>query len=256
MTFNPLIGYYHAVDLEAVKDGLNEINADKLQVSYFPYPFPHRIIEKCFKDNLEYTHLIMIPNDMVYDDKAFQKTKEIVEKFNYPVLTGLVNVDLAENKDKCNVCFKLPELPYVNRRYRWLVESQRLHLLSKNQRLINVMFAGYPAICIRRDVLDKVRLNIFPEDKKVDELPIWESRGGFANDLIFCHNLNDANIPIICDLENKMLHFRYEGKSQIGIKKEKVKFIHKGEKIDFNEQSITDSEIQKLCQEIKRQTKL
>lgn len=256
MTFNPLIGYYHAVDLKEVKDGLNSIHADKLQVSYFPYPYPHRLIEYLFKKNKEYTHLIMIPNDLVYDDSNFQKTKEVVEKYDYPVITGLCNVDLKENKDKMNVCLKLPGLPYINRRYRWLVESQRLELLSRNQRLINVMFAGYPAICIRRDILDKVRLNIFPEDKKVDELPIWESRGGFANDLIFCHNLKDANIPIICDLENKMLHFRYEGKSQIGVKPEKVKFIRKGELINFNVESITDSEISELCQEIKREAKL
>ena len=256
MKFNPLIGFWHAVDLDEVKDGLNSIPCDKVQASYFPYPFPHRIIEKFFRDNTEYTHLIMIPNDLVYNNSNFERTKEIILKHDYPVLCGLCNVDLKEHKDQWNVCQKLPELPYTQRRYRWLANSTRKAYINLGLRLIPVKFAGYPATCIRRDVLDKIRLNIFPEDKKVNELPIWESKGGFSNDLMTCHNLNDVNISIMCDLENTMLHFRYTGKSQIGIKPEKVKFIHNGELIDFNVTSVTNSEISKLCQEIKRQTQV
>ncbi len=256
MRFNPLIGYYHAVDLDEVKDGLNEIYADKLQVSYFSYPFPHRIIEKFFNDNQDYTHLIMIPNDLVYNNENFQRTKEAIEKFDYPVLSGLCNVDLTQHKTDYNVCFKLPELAYINRRYRWLADSTRKELLRRGSRFVNVKFAGYPAICIRRDVIEKVRLNFLNRTIETNELPIWETRGGFANDLIFCHNINDVGIPLICDIENTMLHFRYTGKSQIGVKPEKVKFIRKGENIDFNVQSNTDSEIQKLCKEIKRETQL
>lgn len=241
MSFNPLIGYYHAVDLDQVKDGLNTINEDKLQVSYFPYPYPHRIIEDYFNTHLEYTHLIMIPNDLVYDDKSFQKTKEAIEKYDYPILSGLCNVDLKEHKDSWNVCFKLPELSYLNRRYRWLAESTRKELLNRNSRFVKVMFAGYPAICIKRNVIESVRLNFLNDTIKTNELPIWESKGGFANDLIFCHNVNDKNIEIICDLENTLLHFRYEGQSQIGIKPYKVKFIPKGMNIDFNVQSDPES---------------
>ena len=256
MIFNPLIGFWHAVDLEQVKDGLNTIPCDKFQVSYFPYPFPHRIIEKFFKDNSQYSHLIMIPNDLVYNNENFQRTKEIILKHDYPVLTGLCNVDLKEHKSEWNVCQKLPELLYTRRRYRWLADSTRKALMNLGLRLLPVKFAGYPAICIRRDVLELVRLNHLNNTIKTKELPIWESRGGFANDLIFCHNVHEKNISIICDLENTMLHFRYGGKSQIGIKPEKVKFIPNGELIDFNVTSEPNSEIQKLCQEIKRQTKL
>ena len=255
MKFKPLIGFWHAVDLEQVKDGLNSIPCDKLQASYFPYPFPHRIIEKFFRDNKQFTHLIMIPNDLVYNNENFQKTKEIIEKYDYPVLCGLCNVDLTQYKDKWNVCQSLPELPYTQRRYRWLAESTRKALLEKI-RLIPVKFAGYPALCIRRDVLDYVRINKLNNTIKTKELPIWESKGGYSNDLIFCHNLHEKGIQIMCDLENTMLHFRYTGKSQIGTKPEKVKFIPNGELIDFDVTSVTNSEIQKLCQEIKRQAKL
>lgn len=247
MSFNPLIGYYHAVDLDPVIEGLNEIDADKLQVSYFKYPYPHRIIEDYFLTHKQYTHLIMIPNDLVYNNSNFQRTKDAIEKHDYPVLSGLCNVDLKTHKTDYNVCFKLPDLAYVNRRYRWLANSTRMELIRRGARFVKVMFAGYPAICIRRDVLDKVRLNFLNDTIKNNSLPIWESRGGFANDLIFCHNINDKGIELICDLKNTMLHFRYEGKSQIGIKEYKVKFIPKGEIINFNVESYTESEIPRLC---------
>ena len=35
------------------------------------------------------------------------------------------------NKDKVNICHKLPEIPYNKRIYRWMAESQRKELLSK-----------------------------------------------------------------------------------------------------------------------------
>ena len=243
MTFNPIIGYYHAVDLPEVIDGLNSIPCDKLQVSYFKYPYPHRIIEDWFYTHKEYTHLIMIPNDLVYNNENFQRTKEAIEKYDYPVLSGLCNVDLKQHKTDYNVCFKLPELLYTQRRYRWLADSTRKELINRGVRFVNVGFAGYPAICIRRDVLEKTKLNHLNDKIKTKELPIWESRGGFANDLIFAHNLKMIDIPIICDLENTMLHFRYSGQSQIGIKPYKVKFIPNGELIDFNVQSNPDCKI-------------
>lgn len=231
MKFNPLIGFWHSVDLSQVIDGLNSIPCDKLQVSYFDYPFPHRKIESFFRENYQYTHLILIPNDLVYDITNFNRTKEIIEKYDYPVLCGLCNVDLAEHKDEWNVCLKLPELDYINRRYNWLAESTRKELLRRITRFVKVGFAGFPATCIRRDVFDKVHINIFNNPDKTNEAPIWESRGGYSNDLIFCHNLHDEKIETICDLENTMLHFRYTGIKQNGIKEAKVSFISKGDNI-------------------------
>ena len=256
MNFKPIIAYYHAVDLPEVIDGLNTIYNEKLVVSYFKYPYPHRIIEDWFYTHQDYTHLIMIPNDLVYNMDNFEKTKEIILKHNYPVLSGICNVDLKEYKDKWNVCQSLPALPYIHRRYRWLADSTRKALMNAGLRLLPVDFAGYPALCIRRDVLSLVKINKLNNTIKTKELPIWEAKGGYSNDLIFCHNLYDTGISIICDLENTMLHFRYTGKSQVGIKPEKVKFIPNGELIDFDVTNCSNSEISKLCQEIKRQAKL
>ena len=232
MNFNPLIGYWHSVDLQQVKDGLNSIPCDKYQVSYFDYPHPHRKVEAYFREHKQYTHLILIPNDLVYDITNFEKTKKVILEMDYPVLCGLCNVDLGKHKDFYNVCFKLPELPYVNRRYRWLAESQRKELLSKNHRFVKVGFAGFPATCVRRDVFDKVKINIFNDNLKTDEVPIWESKGGYSNDLIFCHNLQDVGIETICDLENTMLHFRYTGQKQNGIKEAKERFIPNGTNVE------------------------
>lgn len=231
MKFNPLIGFWHSVDLQEVKDGLNSIPCDKYQVSYFDYPYPHRMVESFFKEHMKYTHLILIPNDLVYDITNFEKTKEAILEHDYPVLCGLCNVDLAQHKTDYNVCFKLPDLSYVNRRYNWLAESTRQELLRRKARFIKVEFAGFPATCIRRDVFDKVHINIFNNPSKTNEAPIWETKGGYSNDLIFCHNLHDVKIDTICDLTNTMLHFRYTGIKQNGIKEPKARFISINDKI-------------------------
>ena len=229
MNFNPLIGYWHSVDLQQVKDGLNSIPCDKVQVSYYDYPYPHRLVEKYFREHKEYTHLILVPNDLVYDVTNFEKTKKAILENDYPVLCGLCNVDLKQYKDFWNVVLKLPELSYIERRYRWLAESTRQALLLHGSHFILVGFAGFPATCVRRDVFDSVKINIFNDDIKTKEAPIWETKGGYSNDLIFCHNLHDVGIPTICDLENTMLHFRYTGEKQNGKKPAKVTFIPNGD---------------------------
>src|SRR5438094_476856 len=63
---NPLIGYWTDRDLEPVLYELNKIPCDQFHVKYFSYPYPHKIIEDYFKIHREYTHLILIPNDLLF----------------------------------------------------------------------------------------------------------------------------------------------------------------------------------------------
>ena len=232
MNFKPLIGYWHSVDLVQVKEALDEIPCDKIQVSYFDYPYPQRKVLEYFKENPEYTHLILIPNDLVYNLRNFTMTERAVRELDPPVLCGLCNVDLGQYKDFWNVCPKLPTLEFTQRRYRWMAESQRLHHLNLGFRFIPVKFAGFPAMCVRRDVFDKCKINEFNESIKTKEVPIWESQLGYANDLMFCHNLSDLEITIVCDLENTMLHLRFQGEKQNGKKQPNVHLVKSGEKIN------------------------
>jgi hypothetical protein len=215
----PLIAYFHAVDLESVRKAIDGIKQDTLYISYFEYPYPHRIAQKYFMEHQEYTHLIMVPNDLEVHDEHINKILEMVEAFDYQVCCGVCNVDTEKYNGYWNVTSNLPDLEYVNRRYKWLSKGRYPNMI------IQVPFAGFPAMCIRRDVLEKCKINEFITPNKTNEAPIWETKGGYSNDLIFCHNLNDLHIPIMANTGIIMNHYRYGGINQIGKKPKAIKFI-------------------------------
>lgn len=228
MKINPLICYWRPKDLPKVLENLNNIECDKLYCNYMPYPSNYIESRKFFLEHPEYTHYVALPNDLVVTKEIFEKLCNTLEKFDFPVLSGCCNVDMVGNKDKVNICFNLPEIPYDRRIYRWMAESQRKHLISKGSEIIELGFAGFPCMFIRRDILEKIPFATLPF--KVDERPIWEARGGFGGDLAFCTSLKYYGISNRVDLTCLMEHLRFEGKMLVGIKKPEVVFIKKGEK--------------------------
>ena len=228
MKINPLICYWRPKDLPKVLENLDKIQCDKLYCNYMAYPSNYIESRKFFLEHTEYTHYVALPNDLVVTPEIFQKLCDTLEKYDYPVLSGCCNVDMAGNSDKINVCLKLPKIPYNERIYRWMAESQRKELISKGVEIIKLGFAGFPCMFIRRDILEKIPFATLPF--KVDERPIWETRGGFGGDLAFCTSLDYHNIAIRVDLTCIMEHLRFEGKMLVGIKKPEVVFIRKGEK--------------------------
>jgi hypothetical protein len=222
-SINPLIAYWHSVDLPQVTEPLKSIPCDQVHISYFPYPYPHRIAENFFHAHKEYTHLLLIPNDLIVTKDHYNMMLEFVSKYDLAVGAGVCNVDTAKYENHLNVCLRLPEISYQTRRYRWLAESQRLDLLRRGIDFLQVEFAGFPFMWVRRDVLEKTRINWL--ESQTNESPIWESNGGYSNDLAFCHNLKKHDIPIVVNLRCKMLHLRYAGEQQIGKKAPKVKYF-------------------------------
>ena len=233
------------MDLPQVTGPLSKIPCDQVHISYFPYPYPHRIAEGFFKAHKEYTHLVLLPNDLIVTKDHYFQMLEFVQLFDHPVSCGVCNVDTADYANHLNVCLNLPEIPYEKRRYKWLVESQRLYLMEKTDTL-RVQFAGFPFMWVRRDVLDKTRINWL--ESKTKESPIWETKGGYSNDLAFCHNLARHGIEIKCHLPCKMLHLRYAGAQQVGKKAPKVKFF-KYQNNGLHEQSFTHGKVQSVRQE-------
>ena len=229
MKINPLICYWRPKDLPKVLENLDKINCDKMYLNYFPYPQNYVLSRDYFLEHKEYTHYVALPNDLVLTKEVFEKMCKTLEEFYYPVLSGCCNVDFKGKwAGMVNVCLKLPKLAYSERIYRWLAESQRKELISRGVRIMMFDFAGFPAMFIRRDVLEKIPFAKVPYE--TTERPIWESDGGFGGDLAFCTSLKYHGIPNRVDLTCIMEHLRYEGKMLVGIKPPEVVFIRKGEK--------------------------
>lgn len=225
MKVNPLIVYWRPKDLPEVLDNLDKIDCDKMYCNYMKYPTNYNESRKHFLDHPEYTHYVALPNDLVVTKEIFEKMCNTLENNDYPVLSGCCNVDMEGNKDKVNVCLKLPDLGYDSRIYRWLAESQRLDAISRGHHIIELGFAGFPCMFIRRDILEKIPFATVPFE--TDLRPMWETRGGFGGDIAFCTSLKHYGIPNRVDLTCMMKHLRFEGKMLVGVKEPNIEFKYK-----------------------------
>lgn len=211
---NPLVVWWNPKDIPEVRKGIDELPCDKLFMNYFPYPYNYTLSRKFFLEHTEYTHYVALPNDLVPTKEIYDKLVARLEKEDYPVLSGVCNVDMDQHKDWVNVCLRLPKIPYNQRIYRWLAESQRLNLLSRNIELLDVGFAGFPFMFIRRDIIQKIPFAWTPEE--TEQRPIWEVVEGWSGDLAFCTSCDYYKIPIKADLTCLMQHLRFHGKMLVG----------------------------------------
>lgn len=225
----PLLCYFHAVEMDEIYEEFYKIPCDKWDIAYFKYPYGQRLAEGLLKKNPEYTHLVLVANDMIPTKECFEQLVKDLEEYDYPVLSGVVNVDMNKLKNHYNVCFNLPSLEYAKRHYRWMPESVIKTCLDYGAPIQKVKFSGFPMMFIRRDVLEKTRINYLDPKLTTIEDAVWDRRGGFANDLCFANNCHVNNIPIHADLRCKMKHFGLKGKQKVGINKPKLTFIRNGE---------------------------
>ena len=219
MKINPLWAYWTDRDIYPVTYELTKIPCDQLHIKYFGYPYPHRIAENFFKAHKEYTHLILHPNDLICTVQNYNKLISTMKEFQYPILSGVCNVDLDKYWDYWNITSNLPDLNYDLRRYNWISKSRYPNMI------IEVPFAGFPMMMISREVLEHTNINWLSPQMKGQNKAIWEESGGYSNDLAFAHNLNRLVIPIRCDTSNQILHLRYHGSSMLGKKRPEVKLI-------------------------------
>ena len=220
---NPLVCFGNALDCKPAIEAFKKLPCDKLQLDYFEYPNNYSKAQEFFLLNKEYTHFIYLSPDLVVSVNQFDELKTQVGINNFDVFGLVCNVDKGKYSDKLACCLKLPKLRYEFRRYRWIAESQRQWFLSNGIRFINVKFNALAFCFIKREILEKYTFTELPYE--TDERPIWESRGGYACDLAFCHYCDFHKIDIKIDLRIKADHLRYGGKKQVGKKDSKITFI-------------------------------
>ncbi len=223
---NPLIVFANVYDCWPAIQGLRWLEKyDQLWVNYVKYPTNYIITESFFEENKQYTHLLYVAPDMVLDDYSFDCMIKYVEKHDPPVYGGCLNVDTEKYKDALACCLSLPEIDYINRRYRWVNEVHRKFMLNNGTSVIKVKFNANFAF-IRRDIKEKIKFMSLPYE--TDERPIHERAGGYACDLAFCHSLNHLGIDPLVDLRYKFKHLRYNGRLLVGVKEPKIELKSNG----------------------------
>jgi hypothetical protein len=199
---------------------------DKVVASYFPSYTARRLIRATFRNLREYTHLAILPDDLIVNQKAIDILVTDLQRVDYPVLCGCANLDMTPaGRSLVNVSLELPspKLKKGTHHYNLMTEEWEL-IYSKNQQPIIVKYAGDPFVILRRDIVDKLS---FLNDASYNG--VTEDQG-CCEDVVMSNELDKLGIPLYCDLRAKMLHLKISDadsktKLQVGKKPSSIDFV-------------------------------
>lgn len=219
MRIKPLIFYMNAADYPDIIQELNTIPCDKLIISYLPYPWPHTIARDYFLEG-DWTHLIVQPQDLLVKKENYDMLIEKLEKFDYPVLSGVCNVDReGHNLYKWAICKLCPTRDKDTRIYNWVPACKEKIGIMK------VGFTGLVFCAIKRSIIERTL---------IDGEPIFKgcihNRWGPAPDLNFCLNCSRLEIPIHADTDNRMFHYANHKPNLVNKRPATKVFLKAGEK--------------------------
>lgn len=202
---------------EILKD-VHDIPCDKFIVNYSPYPHPHNLAREFFL-NHDYTHLIVVPQDLHAKKEHYQKLIETVKDTGYDVVSAVCNVERQghPNNHKWAICKKIPSLDRSKRHYNWFPET------SENLGVVQVEFQGMVMACISRKVIQRKMI----DGEWVFKGTIHSGIGPFlaAPDLTFCHCCLKLGIPIYTNTDIRLMHYANHKPSLVGKRLSSTEYI-------------------------------
>lgn len=154
-----------------------------------------------FLSHPEYTHLAILPDDLLVEVEDVQQLIKDIEKFNYPVISGICNFNASTKKFfnmmSCLEFRKYGHTEIMKRtgKYDWraiMVRDEYDDLLKKGNTLIRVSHTAFPFQIIRRDVVEKIEFGHNP----------------MGVDVVFSQDCLNNNIPIYVDLRVETFHLK------------------------------------------------
>lgn len=189
----------------------------------------------------DYDYLIIATDDIVVKPEHVKQLRWDLENLRmkdgkqYPVLSGMMNVDQQEYMDQwgnLNICYVLGLKDRRLRSYDWIKRNQ-----LPSEDIFQVKFAGFGLTAIKREIVE-----LFPFNSD----GIFRGTGvsfGASLDFVFCWYCHDyewtdkkgehhKSIPIFVDQRIDMQHLRISGESQAGNREKEVwlngKLLHMG----------------------------
>lgn len=216
----PLIVIPSPRDIPKVKVVIDQLPADKLWLKYYtPEISAYKLIQQEFVKRKEYTHLIIIPDDLLVSPEHFDLLLKDIEQYPEDVICGYCNVDQTNFRHYANVSIDEASPIRANRLYKWF----HLDLIHKEvegikaidpekykdwpEYMIDVKFAGFPMMAIPRVILHQIPF-------RNDSTTGYDS-DGCCVDVMFCSDVIKAGHRILVDTrlrENhlKISDYRYE----------------------------------------------
>lgn len=233
----PLLFYMQAANYPDIIEELNKIPCDKFITRYYAYPHPHNLAKKFFLEHEEYTHLIVHPQDLLVKKENFDKLIKEVEKNDYPVLSGVCNIEAGNNHNahKWGICKECPSRDFSKRFYNFIP------ITDEKMGIMRVGFQGMVFCCIKRNIIERTLIN---------GEPVFEGRvhchGNAPPDLNFCLNCKELGIPIHADLDNRMYHYANHLPNLVNKLPASTIFLKNGEKLNYESEREISSSSQSL----------
>ena len=179
----------------------------------------------------DYDYLILATDDIIVKPEHMKQLKWDLENLRmkdgkeYPVLSGMMNVDQQEYNDQwgnINICQVLGLKDRKLRQYDWY-KRNTLPL----EDIFEVKFAGFGLTAIKREIVE-----LFPFHSDGVFRGTGESFGA-SLDFVFCwycheyewmdkEGINHKSIPIFIDQRIDMQHLRISGEIQSGTREKEV----------------------------------
>jgi len=234
--FKPLLVSPSPRDILQVLSAHRSLDADMLYAKYFTERNSYPLLKDYFLKHPEYTHMIICPDDLVILPKDLVQLAVDIYNNDYPIISGICNVDLDITKDFYSITENIPHpvrplMPKEGERkwgWRWYswyndVSIKREQELQK-QEIIQVWHSGFALQALRRDVVEQID---FVTDSEANDIQNWESAG---TDVMFSNSCALSGIPIFADPRIKMLHLRKSGKVEITLGDGELRFYPNGSK--------------------------
>jgi len=181
---NPLICSASPRDIPEFLEAAAKLPADKLFAKYHTEREAYRLLRKYFLGAKQYTHMVLLSDDLIVTPKEYEMLLNDVKEFDYPVIAGT-----------CNIQYDTPN-DYVTGktiRYGRFVDLYKKEELFKGDPIKFCEFDGFALTFIRRDIVKKIEFHS----------KMYTST---AFDYAFAQECLDRGIPQRVDTRVKMLH--------------------------------------------------
>ena len=138
----------------------------------------------------EYTHLVLLIDDVLITQNEFDTLRADLEQNEYPVLAGIGNIHYQRLEEYSPCLDILPGLDAAS--YHWLTKAQLDDFLSKGEYIKLAKFEGFSLPFISRSV--------------VEQIPF---RGPDSMDTYFAIDCAAKGILTYVDLRAKMFHLKW-----------------------------------------------
>lgn len=159
-----------------------------------------------FLKHKEYTHLAILPDDLLVEVEQVDQLVADVKKFDYAVHSGICNFALSTRRFiNCMTAIEYRKYGAVEKlrktgRFDWIadmlwrdrLEEIREEMKTKPNRIIQVALSNFPFTIIRRDVVEKI-----PFDANL-----------MGVDTVFFQECIKNQIPTYANLDVEMLHLK------------------------------------------------